>query len=72
MLIISNSAKVLATPIPPSPLGETLAKSWRAAPPFLRAITPEERGQVLQIRDTTMTFYPPQYLQLYRVEPDKL
>ena len=72
LLIISNSAKVLATPIPPAPLGETLAKSWRAAPPFLRAITPEERGQVLQIRDTTMTFYPPQYLQLYRVEADKL
>ncbi len=72
LLIISNSAKILATQIPLSPLGEALAKRWRDAPPFLRAITPEERGQVLQIRDTTMTFYPPQYLQLYRVEPDKL
>ncbi len=80
LLIVSNSAKVLAMPVPQESLGEVLAKSWRSAPPFLRYVTPEERGQVRKIQvteggkteDTSMTFYAPQYHQLYEVKADKL
>ncbi len=77
---VNNAAKILSQSLPWEPIGWLLAQSGRMAPPYLRFVTPEERGLVLglakreggQIVPTTVKFYDPQLLKLYEVLPDKL
>jgi hypothetical protein len=57
-----------------------LANKPRFAPPFLRYITPEQRGLVKSLGEVEeekkgvvrAELHLPQYHQLYVVEPDKL
>jgi hypothetical protein len=81
LLVISNSRRILG--VPPStaePMGKLLAERPRVAPPFLRYITPKDRGLVVEVPQLSggdanakgMQIFKPQYHQLYAVEPDKL
>ena len=82
LLIISNSRKLLGReqPAATKPLGDLLANSPRLAPPFLRHITPEQRGLVKSLGEVEeekqgtvrAELHLPQYHQLYVVDPDKL
>jgi hypothetical protein len=81
LLITSNSEKVLGVTRPPGkPLGDVLAKTPRLAPPFLRYISPEQRGLVKSLGQVEeegkgparAELHLPQYHQLYEVIPDKL
>lgn len=78
---VNNAAAILAKNVPPAALGTRLADHPKLAPPFLRLVSLEERGLVLQmhrrtkdgaLKPTTVEFYEPQLLQLYEVLPDKL
>ena len=74
---VINSAAILGEDAPLEPLGFRLADSPRKTPPWLRFVTPEERGLVLGIgrreggtvTATDLKFYVPQFLQLYEVMP---
>ena len=73
---VINSANILGTEAPLEPLAYSLAESPRKTPPWLRFITPRERGLVLTMAQKKsdeplpppMEFYVPQFLQLYEVQ----
>lgn len=71
----NNAATILGRPLPASPLGYRLAERPTLAPPFLRHVTMEERGLVIDLGGGTqkgMKFYRPQYLQLFIVKTEQL
>ncbi len=80
LLMVSNSAKILERTAPPEPMAKVLAESPRLAPPFLRYVTPAERGLVHtmgrlkdgKFEETSVQLFEPQYHQIYLVLPDKL
>ena len=80
LLMVSNSAKILERKAPPEPFAKVLAESPRQAPPFLRYVTPAERGLVHtmgrlkdgKIEETSVKLFEPQYHQIYLVLPEKL
>jgi hypothetical protein len=77
---VDNASRILDRSISENALGWNLAENFHRAPPFLRYVTPEERGLVLgigkkkdgKVEETSMKLYEPQLLQLYEVLPDKL
>ena len=76
---VINSANILGTDAPLEPIAFRLAESPRKTPPWLRFVTPKERGLVLtlgrkqgdEVLPTSMEFYVPQFFQLYEVQPDQ-
>jgi hypothetical protein len=81
LLILSNSRKILGLKNrPEEPFGKLLAEHPRLAPPFLRYISPKERGLVVEVpqfdpkatNEKEAQVFLPQYHQVYAVEPDKL
>lgn len=80
LLMVSNSAKILERAAPPEPMAKVLAESPRLAPPFLRYVTPAERGLVHKMghvkdgkfEETSVQLFEPQYHQIYLVLTDKL
>jgi hypothetical protein len=84
LLIVSNSLKILAPEqAPAKPLGDMLARAVRpatVAPPYLRFISPEERGLVAPVPQPAgaeagsapASLHLPQYHQLYLVQLEKL
>ena len=76
---VINSANILGADAPPEPIAFRLAESPRKTPPWLRFVTPKERGLVLalgrkqgdEVLPTSMEFYVPQFFQLYEVQPEQ-
>ncbi len=76
---VINSARILGIDAPLEAIAFRLAESPRKTPPWLRFVTPEERGLVFdisrkqgdEVRPTSMKFYQPQFLQLYEVQPEQ-
>ena len=76
---VINSANILGTEAPLEPLAYRLAERPRKTPPWLRFITPNERGLVFTMAQKKsdeplpppMEFYVPQFLQLYEVQLSK-
>jgi hypothetical protein len=73
---VNNAALILGLPLPATPLGYRLAEHPRLAPPFLRQVTMEERGLVIDLSRGnpagTLQFNKPQYLQFFVVRTDRL
>jgi hypothetical protein len=72
---VNNAATILGVPLPAKPLGYRLAEHPKFAPPFLRQVTMEERGLVIDFGGgaaNTMKLYKPQYLQFFTVQTDRL
>jgi hypothetical protein len=78
--MVNNAAKILGRSLPWEPLGWKLADNPIHAPPYLRYISPEERGLVWDVLNKKakpqegkpIRFWLPQVLKLYEVLPDKL
>lgn len=76
---VTNASRILSVKLPWEPMGWKLAENGREAPPYLKYITPEDRGMVLTLKrkqeetpEHPIQFYLPQMLKLYEVLPDKL
>lgn len=78
---VNNSAVILGRPLVAESMGWLLAENPRRAPAYLRYVTPQERGLVLDLarkneggslEQTTVRIFNNQFLKLYEVIPNKL